>query len=108
VEIGFVFSDKILGNIVKTGLFLTFNKSKIIALCFLAISLIGVKGKKQEKLSVKTGLIYIGTGRLIYFVCGLMLYINVSTKVLSILYGCTASFGFNRWDACLSGNLPEY
>ncbi|TKT84884.1 conjugal transfer protein MobC [Dyadobacter frigoris] len=88
------FSDKILDNIVKTGLFSSFNKSKIVALCLLSISLIGVKGKKQEKLSVKTGLVYIGTGLLIYFVSGLLINLNVSVKLISILYISTASVGF--------------
>lgn len=59
------FSDRILSNIIKTGIFSDFNKSKLIALGLLAVSLIGQKGKKQEKLRVKTGLIYIGCGLLI-------------------------------------------
>lgn len=43
------FSDRILGNIYRTGIFGNFVKSKLIALGFLAISLLGAKGRKDEK-----------------------------------------------------------
>lgn len=88
------FSDRILANVVKTGLFSGFNRSKIIALCFLVISLIGVKGKKQEKLSVKSGFIYIGTGLLTYFGGGLTLYLDAAAKVILVLYMGVTSLGF--------------
>jgi len=88
------FSDRILTNIIKTGLFSDFNKSKLITLVLLVISLIGQKGKKQEKLRVKTGLIYIGCGLLTYFGSSLILYINATPKVISVLYICIASLGF--------------
>src|ERR1700744_1944470 len=55
-------SDRVLGNIVKTGLFNNFYKSKLISLGFLAIALLGVKGKKDEKQHYKTALLYILTG----------------------------------------------
>jgi hypothetical protein len=44
------FTDKILSNIVQTGLFSSFSKPKWIALLFLVISLVGAKGRKDEKL----------------------------------------------------------
>jgi len=45
------FTDKILSNIVRTGLFSSFSKPKWIALLFLVISLVGAKGRKDEKLT---------------------------------------------------------
>ena len=48
------FTDRLLDNIRNTGLFSNFHKSKFIALGFLFISLMGVKGKRDEKLSYKT------------------------------------------------------
>jgi hypothetical protein len=89
-----LFSDRILTDVVKTGLFSGFNRSKIIALCFLAISLIGAKGKKQEKLSVKSGLVYISAGLLVYFGGGLTLYLDATAKVISVLYMGVTSLGF--------------
>ena len=42
-------TDRLLQNIFNTGLFNSYNTSKLIALLFLIISLIGAKGKKDEK-----------------------------------------------------------
>lgn len=55
-ELSSTFSDRILGNIYRTGLFSYFTKSKLISLGFLMISLLGAKGRKDEKLSYKTAL----------------------------------------------------
>lgn len=60
-------TDWLMGNIMNTSLFSNFHKSKLIALGFLAISLMGAKGRKDEKLNFKTAFTYIITGLLIYF-----------------------------------------
>ena len=88
------FSDRILSNIEKTGLFLGFNRSKWIALCFLAVSLLGVKGKKQENLRVKSGLICMGAGLLVYFMSYLALYASMETKFVAVFYMAITSLGF--------------
>ena len=62
-----IITDRLLQNIIHTGLFHHFNKSKLIALGFLLITLIGATGKKEEKLSYKTSLTYITAGLIIYF-----------------------------------------
>jgi hypothetical protein len=59
--------DRLLWNIVKTGLFARPYISKLAALLFLAISLLGSRGRKQEKLTYRSGLICIGVGLLCYF-----------------------------------------
>src|SRR5689334_22314687 len=53
-------TDNLLKNVERTGLFQPFIKAKLIALVFLAISLIGVRGKKDEKASTKKSAYYIG------------------------------------------------
>src|SRR5689334_16684157 len=58
-------SDRLLGNIQNTGLFSSFIKSKFLALAFLLISLLGARGKKNEKLSYKTATAYLVTGLLL-------------------------------------------
>jgi hypothetical protein len=55
-------TDRLLANIVRTGLFSSFLKPKLIALAFLAIALIGVQGKKDEKQTPKSALLYLVTG----------------------------------------------
>src|SRR5690554_5685141 len=47
------FSDRILGNIRNTGIFDGLHRSKLISLGFLIISLLGAKGRKDEKLNYR-------------------------------------------------------
>ncbi|MDD2307187.1 MAG: conjugal transfer protein MobC [Prolixibacteraceae bacterium] len=88
------FSDRILGNIFRTGLFGNFHKSKLIAMGFLFISLLGAKGRKDEKLNHKTAFAYIITGLLIYFTSYLALLLKIKTMELAILYIGITSIGF--------------
>jgi hypothetical protein len=93
---GFVsgFSDKILGNIHHTGLFSNFHKSKIFTLGFLLISLLGAKGRKEEKLNHKTAFAYIIAGVLIYFLSYLSLFVKTDSTTVAILYISITTIGF--------------
>lgn len=88
------FSDKIMGNIYNTGLFNNFHKSKLFALGFLMISLIGAKGRKDEKLNYKTAFAYIITGISIYFVSYLSLYLKIEIVQAAIAYITITLVGF--------------
>ena len=88
------FSDSILGNIHRTGLFNYFHKSKIFTLGFLLISLLGAKGRKDEKLNHKTTIVYIITGVLFYFLSYLSLFIKTDTTTIAIVYIGSTTFGF--------------
>ena len=88
------FSDRILGNIHRTGLFNSFSKSKLIALGFLGISLIGAKGKKDEKLSYKASFAYLITGMLIYFLSYLGFLVKIKITQLALVYIGITSIGF--------------
>lgn len=94
------FSDKLLDGIFRTGLLSSFHKSKLFSLFLLAISLIGAKGRKDEKLNYRTALIYIGTGLLLYFLSigSLCLFLDDIEKTL--LYFTLTSAG---WLLILSG-----
>jgi len=84
-------SDRILDNIVHTGLFSNFYKSKLIALGFLMIALIGVKGKKDKKQNFKTAGIYLLAGLIFYFISGLVLLMNGEINWMALGYiGLTA------------------
>ncbi len=93
-ELVSAFSDRILNNIYRTGLFSNFQKSKLIALGFLAISLIGAKGRKDEKLNYKTAFAYVITGLLIYFLSYLGLLTKIKATELAIVYIGVTSTGF--------------
>jgi hypothetical protein len=79
-------SDNLLTNISNTGLFSNHYKSKLIALGFLAISLLGSRGRKDEKQNFKTAFAYIFTGLLVYFISTLILLLKAQFVTIAILY----------------------
>ncbi|KFF11973.1 conjugal transfer protein MobC [Flavobacterium hydatis] len=88
------FGDTILSNIYNTGLFSNFHKSKFVALGFLMISLIGIKGRKDEKLNHKTAFAFIIAGLLIYFISYFSLYLKIEIMLAAIAYMTITSSGF--------------
>jgi hypothetical protein len=88
------FSDRILSNIYRTGIFSAFMKSKLIALLFLMISLLGVRGRKDEKLNHRTAFAYIITGLLVYFSSCLSLLLNLKITLVAAVYIGMTSTGF--------------
>jgi hypothetical protein len=87
-------TDRLLQNIFHTGLFSSFNKSKLIVLLFLIISLIGARGKKHEKLNYKTSFGYIITGLFLYFISYTILYFHLSNQALATIYISVTVIGF--------------
>lgn len=78
--------DRIIYNIARTGLFSNTLKPKLAALLLLAVSLIGAKGKKDEKIRKDTIAVYIGLGLLFYFGGILCLYLRTTVNTLTICY----------------------
>ncbi|MDN5289050.1 MAG: conjugal transfer protein TraG [Mucilaginibacter sp.] len=87
-------SDRILENIVSTGLFNNFYKSKLIALGFLVIALIGVKGKKSKEQNFKTAGIYLLAGFVFYFISGLVLMAKGEMNWVTIGYMGLTTLGY--------------
>lgn len=87
-------TDRIVANIAKTGLFNNIAKPKLAALLFLVISLIGVKGKKDEKIQKNTIIAYLLTGFLLYFISVLCFYLNVKATIIAICYISITSIGY--------------
>lgn len=87
-------SDRILSNILHTGLFSNFYKSKLIALGFLVIALIGVKGKKDEEQNFKTSGIYLLAGIIFYFISGLILLIKGEMSWTATGYMALTALGY--------------
>jgi hypothetical protein len=87
-------TDRLMGNIRSTGLFNNFHTSKLFALGFLVISLLGAKGRKDEKLSYKTAFAYIITGLLIYFLSYLSLLPKIALTTAAMLYIGITAIGF--------------
>lgn len=93
-ELTTVFTDRLLGNISNTGLFSSFHKSKLIALGFLAISLIGAKGRKNEKLNYRTAIAYAISGLLAYFISYLVLLLGTDVTIKTACYIGLTGVGF--------------
>ncbi|MBL4678232.1 MAG: YWFCY domain-containing protein [Mucilaginibacter sp.] len=87
-------SDRLLGNAVKTGLFNSFLKPKLISLGFLAIALIGVKGKKDKKHSWKTALVYIITGLSFFLASQLVMLVRGEIALVASAYMASCGLGF--------------
>ncbi|WP_066305860.1 conjugal transfer protein MobC [Flavobacterium sp. TAB 87] len=88
------FSDRILSTVYTTGLFATFLKSKLFPLVFLLISLLGAKGRKEEKLEYKTTFYYIISGLFFYIGSYLFLITTLDVETKIIGYMTTTSIGF--------------
>lgn len=94
MDLTWEFFDKILGNIVRTGLVSTFHKSKLIALGLLIVSLLGIKGKKSEKLTYQSALAYLIPGFICYFITYFIILAPWPIGMVSILYITITSIGF--------------
>jgi len=93
-ELTATIADRFALNLSKTGLFNTGLKPKLAALIFLLISIIGVKGKKDGKLSFKSSIAYILCGLLLYFTAGLCFYIRGDIETIALTYIGTTAIGY--------------
>lgn len=88
------FTDKILSNIVKTGMFSFFGKPKWIALLFLAISLFGAKGRKDEKLSFVKAFRVFALGFILYTASAAVTAVRLEAFWSLILYLIVTATGY--------------
>jgi hypothetical protein len=86
--------DRFLANIGHTGLFKTILTSKLLALVLLIISLIGSRGRKEEKISKQTIAIYLISGLTLFLTSALLLNIKTDLETLGIIYMTATGTGF--------------
>lgn len=87
-------TDQLLSNISRMGLFKSLLLPKLAALIFLAVSLIGLKGRKDEKQQLKPIVAYSVTGMLLYFFGILCLYLQIENQLIAILYMGITMMGY--------------
>jgi len=87
-------SDRLLINVSKTGLFNVFHRSKLLALGFLLLSLLGVKGKKSETLTYKIALSYLTIGFTVFFISAFSFYLETSVRTIAVLYMTLTTVGY--------------
>jgi hypothetical protein len=75
-------------------LFSNIWKSKLLSLALLVISLIGARGKKEEKISIQSVIAYLATGLAFYFSSILLLKIDLHAEKLGIIYMSATGIGF--------------
>lgn len=87
-------TDRLLKNIEITGLYTHFNTSKFIALGLLTISLLGARGKKNEKLGWQHITMYLAAGFSSYFGSRLLLLFLDKSANIGMLYMAFTTIGF--------------
>lgn len=87
-------TDQLLSNIEHTGLYSSFLKSKLIALGFLVISLLGARGKKDEKIQYNTIITYLAIGLFLFFSGYFILLLPFPVIYKATAYMCITSIGF--------------
>ncbi|RZJ23620.1 MAG: conjugal transfer protein TraG [Acinetobacter sp.] len=87
-------TDRIIENISRTGLFTGMWQAKVACLLLLIVSLIGVQGKKDEKIEVRSIVAFLFTGLLLYFIAIAVFYLPASPLVIAICYIGITSVGY--------------
>ncbi len=87
--------DRILMNFQRTaGLFTSILWTKLFAVLLLALSCLGTKGVKEEKITwLKIGVI-MGAGLVFFFLNGWILALPLPLVTNTILYVATLAFGY--------------
>jgi hypothetical protein len=98
-------TDRLLFQIEKTGLFHGFNNAKGMALLTLVISLIGIKGRNDDKMHYPAAFFYLTLGSFIYYSSYSLIYLSLRPTTLAILYMVWTGTGYLLFiigGACLS------
>ena len=87
-------TDRLMANIIHTGLFSSLYISKFIAIGLLVISLLGAQGKKDEKINWKVVAAYFLIGLMLFFSSGTLFGLNYSLENIAIIYMVVTGIGF--------------
>lgn len=86
--------DKILISLIKTGLFDGIFPSKGIVFMLLVISLVGAKGKRDEKISISSAVLFVIIGSALLFFCHLIYRVSLKLDDQTIIYITGTSIGY--------------
>jgi len=87
-------TDRVLFNIARTGFFGRPVWAKTIILVLLTIALLGVRGRKMEKLRQRTAFLYLATGITIYFSSVWCLSAAAEDSLVAGLYMGVTTLGY--------------
>lgn len=86
--------DRVVLTFGKTTLFRSVVYTKSGVLLLLAVSLLGVKGRKDDKLIKSTIMIYLVGGLLLFWGSGIVLYLQGQTKLIASVYMSLTALGY--------------
>lgn len=87
-------TDRIIHNLAKISWFNGIAQPKLAALIFLLISLLGVKGRKDEKAQLRGLLLYLFAGLVVYALSYLALYFDAGISYTAGLYMALTLLGY--------------
>ncbi|WP_374950677.1 conjugal transfer protein MobC [Mucilaginibacter sp.] len=87
-------TDRLVSNIAKIGWLNGTVQPKLVALLFLAVSLLGAKGRKDEKANRRNIAAWLVIGLLVYGLSFLVLYLHNGHTTAAILYISLTATGY--------------
>lgn len=84
----------ILSGFGSTGLFNNVYLSKLMIIGVLFISLVGERGKKEEKITPSSVISFLLMGLILYFGSSLLFYLPMPATTLTLCYVVSTSLGF--------------
>ena len=106
-------SDRFLTHLSRIELFQSWTLIKLAALLFISISLLGVKGKKDEQIKFSRILMVSGVGLLLYFGSIVIFILPFQDFILGIVYMILVTLGFlmfiaaGTWMSRIIKDAPE-
>src|SRR2546423_617895 len=92
--LAFEIVDRVALSISNTGIFSGIFRSKLFALGLLIISLIGAKGKKDEKINLKGASYYIASGLSLFLPSHYIFLFKIPDSILGGIYIAITSVGY--------------
>ena len=93
-EIKSAITDRLMTNIMHTGLFNNQYTSKFLTIGLLVVSLLGAQGKKDEKINWKAVAAYLVIGLLLFFGSKILLSLNYTAENIAIIYITVTGIGY--------------
>lgn len=87
-------TDHIINHLAHLPFFRSILIAKLTVLLLLVVFLLGIKGKKDEKATLKQALILSACGLVLYFLSQLFLFIPSHGTTMAIGYMLTCSMGY--------------
>jgi hypothetical protein len=80
------FIDRMIVNIARTGLFTSIWPSKFFSLALLLVSLVGARGRKDEKITMRSAIILLAGGIVVFLTGHWLLPTGVTVPVKESIY----------------------